>query len=66
MTQAPRAWYHRLSKFLLENKFHRGQVNKTLFIKKKEHDILLVQIYVDNIIFGATNESLCNKFSEIM
>jgi len=66
LKQAPRAWYERLSKFLLDNGFQRGKVDKTLFIKNKEKDILLVQIYVDDIIFGATNESLCKEFSKLM
>ena len=52
--------------FLLENGFNRGKVDTTLFIKVKEHDILIVQIYVDDIIFGATNESLCQEFSKVM
>ena len=63
LKQAPRAWYERLSKFLLEKNFTRGKVDTTLFIKKKDNDILLVQIYVDDIIFGSTNESLCKEFS---
>ena len=48
LKQAPRAWYERLSKFLIENGFNRGKVDTTLFIKVKEHDILVVQIYVDD------------------
>ena len=64
LKQAPRAWYERLSKFLLEKDFSRGKVDTTLFIKKKLDDILLVQIYVDDIIFGSTNESLCKEFSQ--
>ena len=58
LKQAPRAWYKRLSKFLLEKNFSRGKVDTTLFIKRKLNDILLVQIYVDDIIFGSTNDSL--------
>nr|GEU58333.1 hypothetical protein [Tanacetum cinerariifolium] len=50
--QAPRAWYETLATYLLENGFHRGQLDQTLFIKKQKGDILLVQIYVDDIIFG--------------
>nr|GFA39616.1 retrovirus-related Pol polyprotein from transposon TNT 1-94 [Tanacetum cinerariifolium] len=50
--QAPRAWYETLATYLLENGFHRGQIDQTLFIKKQKRDILLVQIYVDDIIFG--------------
>ena len=63
LKQAPRAWYERLSKFLLEKNFTRGKVDTNLFIKRKDNDILLVQIYVDDIIFGSTNESLCKEFS---
>ncbi|GJR14784.1 putative ribonuclease H-like domain-containing protein [Tanacetum coccineum] len=60
--QAPRAWYETLSTYLLENRFRRGIINKTLFIKKDKCDILLVQVYVDDIIFGSTKKSLCVKF----
>nr|GFA02757.1 hypothetical protein [Tanacetum cinerariifolium] len=52
--QAPRAWYETLATYLLENGFHRRIIDQTLFIKKQQKDILLVQIYVDDIIFGAT------------
>ncbi|GJY28806.1 putative ribonuclease H-like domain-containing protein [Tanacetum coccineum] len=41
--QAPRAWYETLSTYLLDNGFHRGQIDKTLFIKRHKDDILLVQ-----------------------
>ena len=63
LKQAPRAWYERLSNFLLEKEFSRGKVDTTLFIKRRHNDILLVQIYVDDIIFGSTNDSLCKEFS---
>ena len=66
LKQAPRAWYERLSKFLIEKGFNRGNVDKTLFIKVKNKDILIIQVYVDDIIFGATNESLCQEFSKLM
>nr|GEW52942.1 uncharacterized mitochondrial protein AtMg00810-like [Tanacetum cinerariifolium] len=49
--QAPRAWYETLAHYLLKNGFHIGQIDQTLFIKKQKGDILLVQIYVDDIIF---------------
>nr|GEV16811.1 hypothetical protein [Tanacetum cinerariifolium] len=64
--QAPRAWYETLATYLLENGFHRGQIDQTLFIKKQKGDILLVQIYVDDIIFGATNKDLCKSFEKLM
>ena len=66
LKQAPRAWYERLSKFLLEKGFKRGKVDTTLFILIKNKNILLVQIYVDDIIFGSTNETLCKYFSDLM
>ncbi|KAK6123422.1 hypothetical protein DH2020_042845 [Rehmannia glutinosa] len=70
LKQAPRAWYDTLSQFLTENGFTkgftRGKVDTTLFVFEKGQDCLLVQIYVDDIIFGATNESLCKKFSKLM
>ena len=66
LKQAPRAWYERLSKFLIENGFSRGKVDTTLFTKSLNHDILIVQVYVDDIIFGSTNENLCKDFSKLM
>ncbi|KAK6163684.1 hypothetical protein DH2020_000548 [Rehmannia glutinosa] len=66
LKQAPRAWYDRLSSFLLQNCFIRGKVDTTLFVFEKGQDCLLVQIYVDDIIFGATNDSSCKKFSKLM
>ncbi|GJZ16862.1 putative ribonuclease H-like domain-containing protein [Tanacetum coccineum] len=54
--QAPRAWYETLSTYLLDNEFQRGKIDKTLFIKRYKGDILLVQVYVDDIIFGSTKK----------
>ncbi|KAI3742536.1 hypothetical protein L1987_60221 [Smallanthus sonchifolius] len=64
--QAPRAWYETLSTHLLANDFVRGKIDSTLFIKKSGGDYLLVQIYVDDIIFGSTNEGLCKEFEGVM
>nr|GFA00083.1 putative ribonuclease H-like domain-containing protein [Tanacetum cinerariifolium] len=64
--QAPRAWYETLATYLLENGFQRGTIDQTLFIKKQKGDILLVQIYVDDIIFGATNKDLCRSFEKLI
>ena len=55
-----------LSQFLIENIFIRGTIDKTLFYKQHGNDIILVQIYVDDIIFGSTNEKLCQRFSKLM
>ena len=59
LKQDPRAWYDRMSIFLLNKGYLRGKVDQTLFIKKQGKHILVVQIYVDDIIFGSTKEILC-------
>ncbi|GJS93462.1 retrovirus-related pol polyprotein from transposon TNT 1-94 [Tanacetum coccineum] len=64
--QAPRAWYERLSTFLLKHGYRRGAIDKTLFIKKDRRDIMLVQVYVDDIIFGSTKPSMVKDFEELM
>ncbi|GJT69422.1 putative ribonuclease H-like domain-containing protein [Tanacetum coccineum] len=64
--QAPRAWYETLANYLLGNGFKRGKIDKTLFIKKQKGDILLVQVYVDDIIFGSTNKDLCTALEKLM
>jgi hypothetical protein len=64
--QAPRAWYETLSQHLLKNGFTRGHIDNTLFTKKVNDDLLLVQIYVDDIIFGSTNDDLCKDFEKLM
>ncbi|GJY40343.1 putative ribonuclease H-like domain-containing protein [Tanacetum coccineum] len=63
--QAPRAWYETLSTYLLDNEFQRGKIDKTLFIKRHKGDILLVQVYVDDIIFGSTKKELCIAFEKM-
>nr|GEX35180.1 ribonuclease H-like domain-containing protein [Tanacetum cinerariifolium] len=64
--QAPRAWYETLSTYLLDNGFHGGQIDKTLFIKRVKGDILLVQVYVDDIIFRSTMKEMCIEFEKMM
>ncbi|GKA60092.1 retrovirus-related pol polyprotein from transposon TNT 1-94 [Tanacetum coccineum] len=66
LKSAPRAWHDLLSSFLLSQKFTKGAVDPTLFTQKEGKDILLVQIYVDDIIFASTKPELCDTFSEIM
>ena len=66
LKQALRAWYERLSNFLLENGLRRGKVDNTLFLKSKEEHLLIVQVYIDDIIFGATHNDLCDEFSKMM
>ncbi|KAI3718887.1 hypothetical protein L6452_19772 [Arctium lappa] len=64
--QAPRAWYDVLSTFLVKSGFSKGMVDTTLFIKKEKGDIILIQIYVDDIIFGSTNTKYCKNFANLM
>ncbi|GJW70983.1 putative ribonuclease H-like domain-containing protein [Tanacetum coccineum] len=64
--QAPRAWYATLSTFLLKSGYISGTIDKTLFIKKDKNDIMLVQVYVDDIIFGLTKRSWCDEFEALM
>nr|GEU68646.1 putative ribonuclease H-like domain-containing protein [Tanacetum cinerariifolium] len=64
--QAPRAWYVTLSKYLFDNGFQRGTIDQTLFIRKYKGEFLLVQVYVDDIIFGSSNLKLCREFEALM
>ena len=66
LKQAPRAWYERLTTYLLEKRFERGEVDRTLFIKRPNDELLVAQIYVDDIVFGATSRELTLSFDEKM
>ena len=66
LKQAPRAWYECLKEFLLKQGFKIGKADPTLFTHKVSKDIFVCQIYVEDIIFGSTNHSFCEKFSRIM
>ncbi|GJU54752.1 retrovirus-related pol polyprotein from transposon TNT 1-94 [Tanacetum coccineum] len=66
LKQAPRAWYDELSTFLLQNHFFKGIIDPTLFIRRFDDDILVVQVYVDDIIFGSTHPRYTQLFSDLM
>ncbi|GKC05439.1 retrovirus-related pol polyprotein from transposon TNT 1-94 [Tanacetum coccineum] len=66
LKQAPKAWYETLSTFLIQNKFARGRIDNTLFIYKSKGEVLLIQVYVDDIIFGSTSYKLCKQFEKLM
>ncbi|GKB54510.1 retrovirus-related pol polyprotein from transposon TNT 1-94, partial [Tanacetum coccineum] len=66
LKQAPKAWYDRLKAFLIKHDYKMGMVDNTLFTKKKSFDLIIVQIYVDDIIFGSTCQDMCDKFGKIM
>ncbi|GKC27294.1 retrovirus-related pol polyprotein from transposon TNT 1-94 [Tanacetum coccineum] len=66
LKQAPKAWYETLSTFLIQNKFAMERINNLLFIYKSKGDVLLVQVYVDDIIFGSTSYKLYKQFEKLM
>ena len=66
LKQAPRAWYDRLTAYLTEYGFKRRFTDTTLFIRKDKDYFVVVQIYVDDIAFGATNDSLAQSFADEM
>ncbi|GKC22069.1 retrovirus-related pol polyprotein from transposon TNT 1-94 [Tanacetum coccineum] len=66
LKQAPRAWYDKLSNFLMSKGFTKGTINPTLFTIRYGDDILLVQIYIDDIIFGSTNPKFSKRFKKLM
>ncbi|GJW96186.1 retrovirus-related pol polyprotein from transposon TNT 1-94 [Tanacetum coccineum] len=66
LKQAPKAWYDRLKAFLIKHEYKMGMVDNTLFTKKKSSNLIIVQIYVDDIIFGLTCQDMCDEFAKIM
>lgn len=66
LKQAPRAWYGRLKGFLFSKGFEMRKVDKTLFLLRHGNDLLIVQIYVDDIIFGGSSHDMVSKFAEDM
>ena len=66
LKQALRAWYDRLTAYLIEHGFKRGSADTTLFIRKDKNSFVIAQIYVDDIVFGATNDSLAHSFADEM
>nr|GEZ04723.1 retrovirus-related Pol polyprotein from transposon TNT 1-94 [Tanacetum cinerariifolium] len=66
LKQAPHAWYDMLSSFLISQDFSKGSVDPTLFIRRNDNDLLLVQIYVDDIIFAASTPQLYDLFANLI
>ncbi|GJY68008.1 retrovirus-related pol polyprotein from transposon TNT 1-94 [Tanacetum coccineum] len=66
LKQAPKAWYDRLKAFLIKHEYKIGMVDNTLFTKKKRSNLIIVQIYVDDIIFVSTCQDMCDEFARIM
>ncbi|GJV54408.1 retrovirus-related pol polyprotein from transposon TNT 1-94 [Tanacetum coccineum] len=66
LKQAPKAWYDRLKAFLIKHEYSTGMVDNTLFTNKSKSHLIIVQMYVDDIIFGSTRKNLCDDFAKIM
>ncbi|XP_024177901.1 uncharacterized protein LOC112183800 [Rosa chinensis] len=66
LKQAPRAWYERLSTHLVEKGYTRGSIDKTFFMKYVKNDLIIAQVYVDDIIFGSTSKYLVSEFQSVM
>ncbi|GJW27333.1 retrovirus-related pol polyprotein from transposon TNT 1-94 [Tanacetum coccineum] len=66
LKQAPKAWYDRLKVFLIKHEYNMGMVDNILFTKKKSSNLIIVQIYVDDIIFGLNFQEICDDFAKIM
>nr|GEU99719.1 copia protein [Tanacetum cinerariifolium] len=66
LKQAPKSWYDRLKAFLIKHDYSMGMVDNTLFTKRKDSNLIIVQIYVDGIIFGSTCQEMCDDFAKIM
>jgi hypothetical protein len=62
----PRAWYECLRDFLIANAFKVGKADPTIFTKTCDGDLFVCQIYIDDIIFGSTNQKSCEEFSRVM
>ncbi|KAJ9548880.1 hypothetical protein OSB04_021423 [Centaurea solstitialis] len=66
LKQAPRAWYETLTIYLLGAGYKKGTIDPTLFLRKSGDDLIIVQIYVDDIIFASTKPELCKEFEHTM
>ncbi|GKC16590.1 retrovirus-related pol polyprotein from transposon TNT 1-94 [Tanacetum coccineum] len=66
LKQEPKAWYDRLKAFIIKHEYKMGMVDNTLFTKKKSSNLIIVQIYVDDIIFDSTWQDMCDDFAKIM
>ncbi|GJZ95262.1 copia protein [Tanacetum coccineum] len=66
LKQATKSWYDRLKSFLLKHEYSMGMIDNTLFIKKSKSHLIIIQIYVNDIIFGSTYQNLWDDFAKIM
>ena len=66
LKQAPKAWYDWLTQYLISHGFIRGQADQTLFIKREDGELIIAQVYFDDIIIGSTKDDLAHTFSKLM
>ena len=66
LKQAPRTWYDLLTQYLVSHEFTRGKADQTLFIKKEDGELIVAQVYIDDIIFGSTKDELAHSFSKLI
>lgn len=66
LKQAPRAWYERLTKFLINNGYNRGGIDQTLIVKNDIWNFMITQIYVDDIVFGGMCDTMVHHFVQQM
>jgi hypothetical protein len=66
LKQAPREWYSRLDKYIQHAMFRKGSAENNLYIKVSQDNILLIEVYVDGIIFGSDDDRLSQKFAKDM
>jgi hypothetical protein len=66
LKQAPRAWYSRLDRYLQQQGFKKGNADNNLYIKVNQDSILIIEVYVDDIIFGSDDDRMSQKFSKDM
>jgi hypothetical protein len=66
LKQAPRAWYSILDRYLQQQRFMKGNANNNLYIKVNQYSIMLIEVYVDDIIFGSDDDGMSQKFAKDM
>ena len=66
LKQAPRAWYERLTEFLTQQGYRKGGIDKTLFVKQDAENLMIAQIYVDDIVFGGMSNEMLRHFVQQM
>jgi hypothetical protein len=66
LKHSPRAWYFRLDEYLQQARFRKASADNNLYIKVTKGNILLIEVYVDDIIFGSGDDRLSHKFAKEM